>query len=82
MFHEDFSVIYAGNIVQADLLKCVLEGESIQAILGDEFVGMIAPYASSPGGLGAVKVLVPNSEVPIARKIVEEFLKTNHLRLL
>jgi hypothetical protein len=82
MFHEDFSVIYAGNIVQADLLKCVLEGEGIQAILGDEFAGMIAPYATSPGGLGAVKVLVPNSDVQKAGKIVEHFLKTSNLKLL
>jgi hypothetical protein len=82
MFHEDFSVIFSGNIVQADLLKCVLEGEGIHAILGDEFAGMIAPYATSPAGLGAVKVLIPHSDVHKARKIVEDFLKINHLKLL
>jgi hypothetical protein len=82
MFHEDFSVIYSGNIVQADLLKCVLEGEGIHAILGDEFAGMIAPYATSPGGIGAVKVLTPHDDLHRARKIVEDFLKTNHLKLL
>ena len=81
MFHGDFSVVYSGNIVQADLLKCVLEGEGFKVILGDEFVGMIAPYAFA-GGLGAVKVLVPNSDVGKAGKIVEKFLKTSNLKLL
>jgi len=31
MFHEDFSVIYSGTIVQADLLKCLLEAAGVQA---------------------------------------------------
>jgi len=28
MLREDFSVVYCGTIVQADLLKCLLEGVS------------------------------------------------------
>jgi len=43
MLHEDFSVIYSGTIVQADLLKCLLEGAGIQTMLENEFTGMIAP---------------------------------------
>ena len=37
--HEAFSVVYSGNIVQADLLKCLLERDGIQAFLEDEFLG-------------------------------------------
>ncbi len=87
MLNEDFCVIYSGNIVQADLLKCLLEGEGIQAFLGDEFIGMIAPYVS-PGGAGAVKVLIAKSDMERARAIVEEFDKPDdrndrsHLRLV
>jgi hypothetical protein len=77
MLHEDFCVVYSGNIVQADLLKCVLEGEGIETFLEDEFVGMIAPYVSSSGGAGAVKVVVPSRNIDAARRIVEDFLKTN-----
>jgi len=51
MRHENFCVIYSGSIVQADVLKCLLEGEGINALLEDEFIGMIAPYVS-PGGAG------------------------------
>jgi hypothetical protein len=82
MLHEDFSVIYSGNIVQADLLKCVLEGAGIEAMLEDEFVGMIAPYATSPGGLGAVKVVVANDDLHQAQAIVEEFLKSRPFKLV
>jgi hypothetical protein len=32
--------------VQADLLKCLLEGARIHAVLQDEFIAMIAPYVS------------------------------------
>jgi Putative prokaryotic signal transducing protein len=70
--HKDFSIVYSGTIVQADLLKCLLEGAGIQAVLQDEFLGTIAPYVS-PGGAGAVKVLVWNSDMDQARSIVEDF---------
>lgn len=72
MLHKDFCVIYSGNIVQADLLKCLLEGEGIRTLLEDEFVGMIAPYVS-PGGAGAVKVLIAKRDVDRARTIVDDF---------
>jgi Putative prokaryotic signal transducing protein len=72
MLHEDFSVVYSGTIVQADLLKCLLEGAGIQAMLENEYIGTIAPYVF-PGGAGAVKVLIPNSDMNQARRIVEDF---------
>jgi hypothetical protein len=70
--HEDFSVVYSGTIVQADLLKCLLEGAGIHAVLENEFIGMIAPYVC-PAGVGAVKVLIPKSDMDQARRIVEDF---------
>ena len=72
---DDFSVIYSGNIVQADLLKCLLEGDGIQAFLEDEFLGRMVPYAATPGGVGAVKVLVATSDADKASRIVEDFIK-------
>jgi hypothetical protein len=81
---DDFCVVYSGNIVQADILKSVMEGEGIDAFLEDEFIGMIAPYVS-PGGAGAVKVLVPKNQLDRARAIVKDFTKVrsrNHLRLV
>jgi Putative prokaryotic signal transducing protein len=72
MPHEDFSVVYSGTIVEADLLKCVLEGAGIHAVLENEFIGTIAPYLF-PGGAGAVKVLILRSDMDQARRIVEDF---------
>ena len=71
MRYEDFSVVYSGASFQADLLKSLLEGKGIRAILEDELLGRIVPYAV-PGG---VKVLVPNADVDKARRIVEDFVK-------
>ena len=73
---KDFPVIYSSNIAEADLLKCLLNGEGIQAVLEDEYIGTIAPYTASAGGVGAVKVHVANSDVREARLIVEEFVNT------
>jgi hypothetical protein len=68
--HEDLSVVYSGTIVQADLLKCLLEGAGIHAMLENEFIGTIAPYVF-PGGAGAVKVLIPKSDMDQARSILK-----------
>jgi hypothetical protein len=32
MPHDAFTVIYSGNMVQADLLKSILEGNGIQCV--------------------------------------------------
>jgi len=72
MLHEDFSVVYSGTIVEADLLKCLLEGAGVYAVLENEFIGTIAPYVFR-GGAGAVKVLVAKSDMDQARSIVEDF---------
>ena len=68
---DDFTVIYSGASFQADLLKSLLEGRGIQAVLEDEFLGRMVPYAV-PGG---VKVLVPNAAADKARRIVKDFIK-------
>ena len=70
--YEDFSIVYSGTIVEANLLKCLLEGAGILATLQDEFIGTIAPYVFR-GGAGAVKVLVAKSDMDQARSIVEDF---------
>lgn len=72
---DAFSVIYSGNIVQADMLKSLLEGAGISALLEDEYLGKSFPYVASAGGVGAVKVVVAANEVGKARKIVEDFAK-------
>jgi hypothetical protein len=52
MQEKDFAIVYSGNIAEADLLKCLLDGERIQTFLEDEFIGRLAPYTASAGGVG------------------------------
>ncbi len=78
MPREDFSIVYQGDSVQADLLKSILEGSGMQVVLEDEYLGRMYPYAI-PGG---VKVLVPNDEFDEARQIVEQFLTRPDIRLV
>ena len=77
MPNGDLHIIYCGSIVQADLLKCLLAGEGIEAFLQDEFIGSIAPYTAAAGGAGAVKVLVAHWDIDQARAIVEDFIRAN-----
>ena len=72
MPHEDFSIVYRGASVQADLLKSILEGNGIQALLEDEVLSRMVPYA-----VGAVKVVVATSDVERARRLVEDFVKNS-----
>ena len=72
--HPDFCIVYSGSIVRADLLKCLLEGHGIETFLEDQYVGMMTPYIS-PGGAGAVKVVVAKRDMDQAREIVEDFIK-------
>ena len=51
MFHEAFVVIYSGNIVQADLLKCVLEGEGILTVGKEEHLMRPHDYVYLPPGV-------------------------------
>jgi Putative prokaryotic signal transducing protein len=68
-------VVYSGSIVDADLLRNLLDGQGIQSYLKDEFVGMVAPYVVGPGGAGAVKVVIAKEDLDRARPIVEEFIR-------
>lgn len=78
MPHEDFSVVYQGHSVQADLLKSMLEGVGIPALLEDEYLGRMYPYAVA----GGVKVLVPNAVADEARQIVEKILARPDIRVV
>ena len=43
-------------------------GDGIQAFLEDEFLGRMVPYAATPGGTGAVKVIIATSDLDQAPK--------------
>jgi hypothetical protein len=68
-------VIYNGNILEADLLRSVLESDGIESVLQDEYLGAIAaPYVAA-GGAGAVKVAVNPEDAQRARRIAEDLFR-------
>jgi hypothetical protein len=68
-------VIYSGNIVQADLLRSLLEGIGVRSYLNDEMLGHVLPYVVEPGGAGAVKVVIAREDLHKARAIIQEFIR-------
>lgn len=65
--------VFAGTAVQANLVKSLLENAEIEAYLKDEFTGVLYPWHTSPGGVGAVKVLVSSIDQEKARIVVAEY---------
>ncbi|OIN56003.1 putative signal transducing protein [Arsenicibacter rosenii] len=69
----EFVQVYAGSIMQAEVVKSLLENEEINAFLKDGFLGTLAPWWASPGGMGAVKVIVSKTDVDKAKAIIEAY---------
>ncbi len=65
--------VFAGTAVQASLVKSLLENAEIRAFLRDEFTGVLYPWHTSPGGVGAVKVFVSSVDHEKAKLVVEDY---------
>ncbi|MBN1387422.1 MAG: DUF2007 domain-containing protein [Bacteroidales bacterium] len=73
--------VFAGTIMQASMVKSLLENMEIEAFLRDEFIGALNPWHAAPGGVGAVKVFVSYLDYEKAKKVVEQYennLKENN----
>jgi hypothetical protein len=65
--------VFAGTVVQATLVKSLLENAEIESYLKDEFSGTLFPWHTTPGGIGAVKVFVSSVDHEKARIVVKEY---------
>jgi hypothetical protein len=72
---NELVIVWAGNLIGADCLKVLLENNGITVFLRDQALGMLAPWYADPGGIGAVKVTVPKSELEKAKPIIQKFLQ-------
>ena len=70
--------VFAGTAVQASIVKSLLENAEIDAYLKDEFTGVIAPWHTTPGGVGAVKVFVSGIDLEKAMLVVNEYENNLH----
>lgn len=73
---DDFDLveIYAGTPFEAEMVRNLLIENGIDAFLKDAYIGMIAPWQSSAGGVGAVRVVVPGYASEKARIIIADYL--------
>ena len=65
--------VFAGTAVQANLVKSLLENAEVSAYLKDEFTEVLYPWHTTPGGVGAVKVLVSGLDYEKAKMVVDEY---------
>lgn len=68
--------IFAGTAMDANIVKSLLENAEIEAFLKDELIGSIFPWHAAPGGAGAVKIFVSNTDTEKAIEVVEEYEKS------
>ena len=66
--------VFAGTGWQAEMVRNLLENEGIPSYLENEIIGTILPFGTSPGGLGAIKVIVSGEFKERAMVVVKEYL--------
>jgi len=72
--------VFAGSIWAAEMVKSLLENSEIEVFLIDENTGTLAPWYTSPGGTGSVRVVVSSLDFEKARSVVEEY--ENNIRTI
>jgi hypothetical protein len=72
---SDFIEVFAGTTWQAQMVKTLLENSEITTFLKDEFLGTLNPWWAAPGGAGAVKVFISNSDYEKAKAIIADYEK-------
>jgi hypothetical protein len=72
--------VFAGSIWAAEMVKSLLENSEIEVFLIDENTGTLAPWYTSPGGAGSVRVVVSSLDFEKARSVVEEY--ENNIRTI
>ena len=66
-------IVYTGGMADTALLRDLLVAAGIEAQLGNEIMGTMAPYMVAGGAMAAIKVVVPGDRLEEAKAIVMEF---------
>ncbi len=75
-----WEVVYETNgMLLAEILRGMLEAQEIPVVLSQEGAGKV--YGLTVGTLGKVEILVPDSEVERAERILEDY-ETNNLEIV
>ncbi|MBN2274728.1 MAG: DUF2007 domain-containing protein [Bacteroidales bacterium] len=70
--------VFEGTATEAAMVKSLLENAEIQAFLKDDVYGTLAPWVTSAGGAGAVKVIVSSVDAENAKLVVEDYEKNRN----
>ena len=65
--------VYFGTFTDSGYVKSILVMNEIKVSLKDEGMGVIAPWYVTPGGVGAVKVVVLESQFEKAIQIMRSY---------
>ncbi len=66
-------IVFAGSLIEAGLVKSLLEAAGIRVALLNEAMGTLEPWVVDPGGVSAVKVMVPAGQADEAIRIVRGY---------
>jgi hypothetical protein len=65
--------VFTGTILQAEMVKSLLENAEIETFLFDEIIGTLGPWWTAPGGAGSVRVFVSSPDLDKATLVVKEY---------
>jgi hypothetical protein len=61
------------NIMEANLVKSLLESNNIQVFVIDENISRINPFYTS--AVGGIKLVVPDNQIQMAQEVLDEYRK-------
>ncbi len=68
--------IFAGPIMEAQLVKSLLENAEIETYLQNEYTGTLVPWQASGGGASPVKVIISSEDLEKAMEVMADYEKT------
>lgn len=65
--------VFAGELWKSTMIKNMLEENSIQAFLENEYSGSIAPFQVTLGGVNPVNVVVSSEDYEKSLQLIKDF---------
>jgi hypothetical protein len=72
---DDLVVAYAGNIVDVEFAKTLLDAEGIPCYVQNQNMGTLMPWAVAPAGIGSVQLVIRAGDAERVRPIIEDMMK-------
>jgi len=66
-------IVFEGNDWEASMVKSLLENAEIEVFVKDGRMGVLAPWRVTPGGAGAIKIIVSNVDYEKAKEVIDEY---------